>query len=113
MIVGRSKETRKQRRLLAPSAVLAVLALPFFGPHARAAHPESPRKVVVLFPHNDDGSPGNSLVDQSIRSTVANSPAGPVEIYDEYLDVSHPRDLSQWQLQVDFLRQKYAQRKID
>jgi PAS domain S-box-containing protein len=69
--------------------------------------------VVVLYPHNSDGSPGNSLVDQSLRSAFAAGSTGHIEIYDEYLDISHPWDADSRQLQVEYLRHKYARRKVD
>lgn len=96
---------------LPPFAVVAALL--FFGPSLAPAAPQSIRMVVVLYPQNNDGSPGNSLTNQSIRSTFAAGSTEHIEIYDEYLDVSHPKDASHEQLQVEYLRRKYLGRKVD
>jgi hypothetical protein len=61
--------------------------------------------VVVLYPHLNDGSPGNSLVDQSIRATLATGSSDRIEIHNEYLDVFPLRNDGFKQLQVEFLRQ--------
>jgi PAS domain S-box-containing protein len=52
-------------------------------------------------------------VDQSIRATFAAGSSERIEIHNEYLDTSSVRNDSFKQLQVDFLRQKYAGRKVD
>jgi signal transduction histidine kinase len=69
--------------------------------------------VAVLYPDNNDGSPGNFLVDQSIRATFATGSSDRIEIHNEYLDVSPLRTAGFNQLQTEFLRQKYAGRKVD
>jgi len=71
------------------------------------------RLVVVLYPQNNDGSPGNFLVNQSIRSTFASEPSQNVEIYNEYLDVSGTWDDPDREIQRDYLRRKYAHRQVD
>jgi signal transduction histidine kinase len=93
--------------------VLPLLALLFVCPSAAPAGPETIRMVVVLYPDNSDGSPGNSLADQGIRSTFAAGSPERVEIYNEYLDVSRPPDAARQRLQAEYLRQKYAGRKVD
>jgi PAS domain S-box-containing protein len=80
---------------------------------AALAAPGQSKLVVVLFPHNNDGSPGQALVDQSIRSTFAAGWPEPVEIYVEYLDFSQPYDASHREFQAEYLRRKYAGRKVD
>jgi PAS domain S-box-containing protein len=96
-----------QLRLLVLSAVL------FFAASPAAAASTNIRLVVVLYPDNNDGSPGNSLVDQSIRATFAAGSTDRIEIHNEYLDVSPVRTDSFRQVQTEFLRQKYAGRKVD
>src|SRR5262245_57598590 len=60
-----------------------------------------------------DGHPGVVLVDQGLRHTFETSSAEPVELYNEYLDSARfPDDPYQSQF-AEFLRQKYANRKID
>jgi PAS domain-containing protein len=92
---------------------LALSTILLFGPLAAAAAPENIRMVVVLYPDNNDGSPGNYLVDQSIRATFAIGSSDRVEIHNEYLDVSPVRSDAFKRLQTEFLRQKYAERKVD
>jgi signal transduction histidine kinase len=93
--------------------VLPLPALLFVCPSAAPAGPETTRLVVVLYPDNSDGSPGNFLADQGIRSTFAAGSPERVEIYNEYLDVSLPPDAARQRLQAEYLRQKYAGRKVD
>ena len=106
-------QTNSASRLYGLSASIALAAALSFPSFASAGSAAANRLVVVLYPQNDDGSPGNALVDQAIRSTFAASPAEHVEVYSEYLDVSHPRDVNDRQLQSDYLRRKYAGRKVD
>ena len=54
---------------------LALLTCLAFCRFAAADGASKTRLVVVLYPHNNDGSPGNSLVNQSIRSIFANNSA--------------------------------------
>jgi PAS domain S-box-containing protein len=78
-----------------------------------AARADSPKFVVVLYPHNSDGIPGNALVDQGIRPTFASGSLERIEVYNEYLDTARAPDAAQQQLQVDYLRRKYAGRRVD
>lgn len=71
------------------------------------------RLVVVLYPQNNDGSPGNLLVDQAIRSTFATESSERFEIYNEYLDLGKSRAAADEQLQRDYLRTKYRDRKVE
>src|SRR5437773_10809260 len=98
---GRRAAGCAKTQLLGIESLLALLACLFLCPFASAADPGNPRMVVFLYPHNNDGSPGNALVDQSIRATFATNSSQRIEIYNEYLDVSHPRDARQQQLQID------------
>jgi signal transduction histidine kinase len=92
---------------------VALLAALLLCPFAAAAGPEKARLVVVLYPEGNDGRPGNLLVDQSIRSTFAAGCPEPVEVCNEYLDVSRfPAPGDQRHL-AEFLRRKYAGRKVD
>jgi signal transduction histidine kinase len=67
----------------------------------------------VLYPDANDGRPGSVLVDRGIRSTfAAGSPEG-VEVRSEYLEVSRSQPADYQEHLAEFLRQKYAGRKID
>jgi PAS domain S-box-containing protein len=93
--------------------LLALVAVLSLSPFAAAAVPATSKLVVVLNPHNHDGSPGNSLFEQGIRSTFATSSTENVEIFVEYLDVDQPRVPGDRQIQIEYLRRKYAGRKVD
>ncbi|MFO0807629.1 MAG: PAS domain S-box protein [Gemmataceae bacterium] len=89
-------------------AVLITASLP-----AVADEPGASKLVVVLYPQNNDGSPGNALVDQSIRSTLAGATSERIEVYAEYLDVAQPADAADRLVQLESLRRKYSGRKVD
>jgi PAS domain S-box-containing protein len=93
--------------------LFALLPFLFFGPLPATAGPEHTRLVVVLYPDNSDGSPGNHLADRAIRSTFATRSYERIEIYNEYLDISRSPDVAHQQLQAEYLRRKYAGRKVD
>ncbi len=78
-----------------------------------AADGENSRLVVMLYPENSDGNPGNALVDEGIRSTFAAGSHERIEIYNEYLDISRSPGAAQQQLQAELLQQKFAGRKVD
>ena len=67
---------------------------------------------MVLYPVSD-GQPGILLFDQSLRSTFKASAHDKVEIYNEYLDAVRFDDDDYRRRLGEFLRQKYAGRKID
>jgi PAS domain S-box-containing protein len=113
MSIGRRRRKRTRPWLVRPMPLLALLTCLFLCPCATADAATKTRLVVVLYPQNNDGSPGNALVDQSIRATFANGSTERIEVYDEYLDVSHPRDADDQQFQLEHLRRKYARRKVD
>ena len=100
-------------RLPAFLRVSALAALLLSGACAPAAA-QAPRLVVVLYPTDNDGSPGNREADHGIRSTFFASGAGEaVEVENEYLDVTRFPDPGYQGHLAEFLRQKYAPRKID
>jgi PAS domain S-box-containing protein len=113
MKFARSGGGRNRSRLIGLTPWLALLVSASYCALATAEGSARARLVVVLYPQNNDGSPGNALVDQSIRSTFASGSAERIEVYDEYLDVSHPRDTGDQEFQVEHLRRKYARRKVD
>jgi PAS domain S-box-containing protein len=74
------------------------------------AGPNDRRLVVVIYPEDTDGSPGTVGADHGIRSTFA---AEPVEVRNEYVNTSGGIGPEAKRLQVAYLRQKYAGRKIE
>ena len=98
------------------SCSLFLLSAPLLfglGVEASAQNPNRAWLVVVVYPQNSDGSPGNFQIDQGIRKTFAAQSAHPIEIYNEYLDVSQSKDASLQKLQRDYLTRKYAGRRVD
>ena len=109
MRIGRQTAGFLNKRL---SPIAPLFALLLCCPLAPAADPEAVRNVLVLYP-TGEGQPGSLLFDQGLRSTLKASSTERIEIYNEYLDSARfPDDEHQRQL-ADFLRQKYAGRKID
>jgi signal transduction histidine kinase len=93
---------------------LAVLVLlPFAGSVAWAGGSEKTRTVVVLYPDANDGRPGTTLLDQGIRATFAAGSQEKVEVHSEHLDLPRFADPAYQQHLAEFLRRKYAERKID
>src|SRR5438270_9194277 len=99
MRIDRKAWESSSPRILGLLRFLALSIALFFGPTPAAATPEKIRMVVVLYPHNNDGSPGNLLVDQSIRATFAAGSSDRIEIHNEYLDVFPVRNGGFKQLQ--------------
>ena len=83
------------------------------GPCASQAAANGPRLVVMLYPTDNDGSPGNREADDGIRSTFASGSSDAIEVQNEYLDVTRFPDPGYQGHLAEFLRQKYAGRKID
>src|SRR5262249_51173631 len=112
MRTDRSTDGLSSARLPRIVAVLSVSALLAPVPSASAAGADNIRRVLVLYPVSD-GQPGVSLFDQGLRSTCKAYSNQHIELYNEYLDAARfPDDRYQRQL-AEFLRQKYAGRKID
>src|SRR5262245_19934058 len=93
--------------------ILALLTLGRDSSFAYAGDKERSKTVVVLYPDADDGRPGAVLVDRGIRATLATRTSGSVEVHNEHLDVSRFADPEYQQQLAEFLRRKYAARKID
>ena len=100
-------------RLVAVIGTAVLPAVFLFGPRADAASPGAGRLVVVLYPTDNDGSPGNREADHGIRSTFASGAGESVEVENEYLDVTRFPDPGYQGHLAEFLRQKYAARKVD
>ena len=94
------------------AATLVTSSVVCFCPTASGADAANTKRVVVLYPESD-GRPGNLLVDRGIRAALQSYTAGPIEVYNEYLDLTRFSDERSHQQLAEFLRQKYAGRKID
>ena len=92
---------------------LAATGLLVLQPGASAAGNEEPRFVVMLYPEASDGSPGNALTDRGIRATFASGAMGRIEVHSEYLNLSRFTDENYQDDLAEFLRRKYAGRKVD
>src|SRR3954447_15538088 len=94
-------------------SVFTLLTVLLAGSISEAAGADRTRLVVVLYPDDNDGRPGTLLFDQGLRSTFASTSADLVEIHSEFLDVTRFADPAFQQHLAEFLRRKYAGRKID
>jgi signal transduction histidine kinase len=100
-----------------PGAVATALCLLLIQParisSAQATGSERSRLVVVLYPEAYNGSPGSVLADRGIRSTFAEYTRGHIEVHNEYLEVSRFPAASYQRDLAEYLRRKYAGRKVD
>jgi PAS domain S-box-containing protein len=108
-----SSRRRSLRRSYGALAMAILVLLRFAGPVAWAGGSEKTRTVVVLYPDANDGRPGGALTDRGIRSTFAANARETVEVHSEHLDLSRFADPAYQQRLAEFLRRKYADRKID
>ena len=97
--------------LRAAPLLVWVAALFLVTPFIHAQQATEPKRVLVLYWDNKD-FPSNALFDKSFqaRLSLANEP---VEYYPEYLESNRFPGENQSLYLRDFLRQKYAGRKID
>ena len=84
------------------------------GPAARAVLIGSaePRRVVLLYDERTD-LPGLAILDASLVQSLTAGPAGAVEVYREAMDLSRFGSATYLPLLRDYLRAKYAAKKID
>lgn len=107
---GCAEETWGSRRLRIASIGVAVLL--GLIPCSSVSGAEGTRRIMVLYPVSD-GQPGIILFDQSLRSAFKSSSTSKIEIYNEYLDSARFTDDRYQRQLAEFLRKKYADRKID
>jgi signal transduction histidine kinase len=74
---------------------------------------EGRRLVVALYPQGSNAAAGNILVQRALRETFAAQSDEQVDVYDEFLELAGPAPNDLLQLQAEFLRRKYAGRKVD
>ncbi|MGH7308652.1 MAG: sensor histidine kinase [Candidatus Rokuibacteriota bacterium] len=124
----REQEQGLRGRRLSPLGLALILILATFsigsGTPARdrpknaaigaegSAPGERPRRVLMLHSHRAD-LPSNVVLDRILRSTLAAGRVGPIDFYTEYLDVSRFPGDDHAKLQSEFLRRRYADRKLD
>lgn len=112
-LVMNAKQTATFKANLVVMAVLlvGVIVVPLTsGARARAA-PESKRILVLYW--DDRQSQADDAFAHTFRSVVESAPAGTVEYYSEYLEASRFPGENQSLLVRDYLRKKYADRRID
>src|SRR5262245_53332007 len=88
---------------LAVWLVAAVLG----GAGTAPAADNTPKQVVVVYPHESDGAPGIVLFNRGIRSTFASQASERVDIRNEYVDATRLHDAEFMQAQVTLLKQKF------
>ena len=93
--------------------LISVLLIGSGAGRSASAEDSLAKLVVVLYPQNNDGSPGNFIVDQGIRAVFAENASDHVEIHNEYLDITSPTSGRDSELQRDYLTRKYAGRSVD
>ncbi|MGH9766642.1 MAG: ABC transporter substrate binding protein [Blastocatellia bacterium] len=95
------------------ATLLAWLMLALLPPGAVAAQePAKPKGVLALYWYGKD-VPANVTLDKSIQEAFRAAPAGSIEYYAEYLEENRFPGESQSLLLRDYLRQKYADHRID
>src|SRR5262245_55151735 len=100
------------KELAAGAALLICLILASAPLAARAAETPSPKNVLVLYWDGKD-FPANVSFDRGFQTVLRSVPAGSVEYYPEYLESNRFQGEGQSRLFRDYLRQKYADRRID
>jgi PAS domain S-box-containing protein len=94
------------------TTLFALIALALL-PSGVAAVPDEPHHRVLVLLSERRELPGNAAFEESFRAALASAPSGPVEVYAESLDVARFSSPGDRQAQVDFLRQRYADKKLD
>lgn len=107
--IDRVLAKKGQGPILLSAALLAGL---LFAPAVHAADQAPSKLVVVLYPEPNDGRPGNVLADRGLRAAFAGSPV-PIEIHNEYLDLSRFSDADYQQDLARFLARKYSGHEVD
>jgi PAS domain S-box-containing protein len=102
----------KQRKLCIWSLVSLVLVLSVssFAADAPAAEPQ--KAVLALYGSRPD-LPSNVVVDEVLRSTLERELGPRLDFYEEFLDTARWPERETQIAVHDFLRRRYAQRKLD
>lgn len=111
LIVRRRKNaTRGALKLVGTVALLALMPSPLGPTYVRAQPSSAPKSVLVLYWYNRD-YPWNVNFNQSFRAALG--PAETIDYYSEYLESNRFPGENQSLLLRDYLRQKYADHRID
>lgn len=74
--------------------------------------PSEPRRVVLVYDERTE-LPGLAILDATLVQSLTTGPAGAVEVYREAMDLSRFGSATHLPLLRDYLRAKYAAKKID
>jgi PAS domain S-box-containing protein len=100
-------------RLKGCMRVTAALVLTLLVAAPLRAQPSAtPRRVVVLYDERTD-LPGLAILDAGLVQSLTSGAAGSVEVYREAMDLSRLGSDTYLRLLRDYLRAKYAAKKID
>ena len=108
----RSSRSSANKRLKRAASLLAWLVLALLSSTASAQENPPPKRILALYWYGKD-FPSSVVFDQGLQTPFRSSSTGTVEYYPEYLESNRFPGERQSQLLRDYLRQKYADRKID
>jgi PAS domain S-box-containing protein len=103
---------QKQRKLCIRSLVPLVIVLSVSGFAADAPAVEPQRAVLALYGSRPD-LPSNIIVDEILRSTLERELGPRLDFYTEFLDTARWPEGETQSAVHDFLRRRYAQKKLD
>jgi PAS domain S-box-containing protein len=92
--------------------VCSVVAPSTLPAQESAGPPERSRRILILYSNRAE-LPANAILGRAIRSALDAGIDGTTEFYSEHLDVSRFPGDAHLQLQSDFLRRRYADKKLD
>lgn len=107
-----SSRSSANKRLKRAASLLAWLVLALLSSAASAQENPPPKRILALYWYGKD-FPSSVVFDQGLQTAFRSSSTGTVEYYPEYLESNRFPGERQSQLLRDYLRQKYADRKID
>ena len=111
-MVRNSENSHSSLRVTAVRLVLLLLMLPAFAGVTSAQETVKPKRILALYWYSKD-FPTNVKFDESLKTVFQGTADGTIEYYAEYLESNRFPGENQSLLLRDYLRQKYADRKID
>src|SRR4030095_7789467 len=109
------RDTAKRLKLRLPIMAAALVWMALAPSPYRAGdaqEPARPTGVLTLY-RNGGADPVYAAMDKGLQAALRSAPAGSIEYYAEYLEGSRFPGESQSLLMRDYLRQKYADNRID
>jgi ABC-type uncharacterized transport system substrate-binding protein len=97
---------------LIPTALLLLAVVPLSSSGGRAQQ-TAPLKHVLILYWDDRDHPANVSFDREFHQALRLAATGPIEYYTEYLESNRFPGENQSLLLRDYMRQKYANRRID